>query len=153
MKAGICSRRWLTPRPAHHTFAFLADGLVVMAPTPAAVQRALYAGESEDETLAAQSDLAPLSPELKQMVANDFDARREILETGASDQREAEYGLVFDVQEASVDGRVLTYHITPTAELRERPGWPQTLVGWAQDKDAVFAGCGAEADAGLDGIR
>ena len=190
---------------AHHTFAFLADGLVVMAPTPAAVQRALDAGAIVGEALAGEANLAALLPELAQMMAvevqvgrgtcgvygrseaalspysllvtghqaggdrqrdtlflvydaggtaaNDFDARREILETGASDQREAEYGLVFDVQEASVDGRVLTYHITPTAELRERPGWPQTLVGWAQDGDAVFAGCGAAEEAGMDGIR
>ncbi len=190
---------------AHHTFAFLADGLVVMAPTPAAVKGALDAGGPEGEALAAQADVAPLLPELAQMMAvevqvgretcavygqgdvslseysllvtghraggdrqrdtlflvydaagpamADFGARREILQTGDSDQREANYGEVFDVQEASVDGRVLTYQITPTAELRERPGWPQTLVGWVQDADAVFAGCGAAGGAGLEGLR
>jgi len=190
---------------AHHTFAFLAGGLVVMAPTPAAVQSALDAVEPEGEALAAQADLAALRPELAQMMAvevqfgrgtcgmygrsdkefsaysllvtghraggerqrdtlflvyddagpamADFQARQEILETGASDQREAEYNVVFDVQEGRVDGRVLRYDVTMTEELRERPGWPQTLLGWAQDRDAVFAGCGAAEDAGLDGVR
>ena len=190
---------------AHHTFAFLPGGLVVMAPTSAAVQGALDAGALEGEALAAQADLAPLLPELAQMMAvevqvgretcavygqgdpflseysllvtghraggdrqrdmlflvydaagpamADFEARREILESGASKQREAEYDVVFDMQEASVDGRVLTYQITPTAELRERSGWPQTLVGWVQDADAVFAGCGAAGEAELKGVR
>lgn len=90
-----------------------------------------------------QRDLLLFHYEDGQQAAADLDGRRAILESGVSPRRNVAYGKEFTVEEATVDGPLLRFHLAPTAALRRATGWPQTLLGWVQDGDARFAACPA----------
>jgi hypothetical protein len=90
-------------------------------------------GRQQDTLLFSYADAEQATAE--------FATRRHILQTGISRRRDATYGRQFALQSAAVDGTTMQFRLSPTAALRRSSGWPQTLLGWIQDNDALFAGC------------
>ncbi len=80
----------------------------------------------------------------------DFEFRENLLRLGTSPERNVPYSAQFILQDAELDDALMTFSLVPSPTLGDRSGWPQTLIGWVQDQDALFAACVIEDFLGLD---
>lgn len=87
------------------------------------------------------------------VAATDFELRQNLLRQGKSPLRETPYSQQFVLEEATQTETLLTFVLIPSPTLPSRPGWPQTISGWLQAGDALFAACQLEMKTDVNGIR
>ncbi len=80
----------------------------------------------------------------------DFESRENLIRMGTSPQRNVPYSAQFILQDSELDDALMTFSLVPSPTLTDRSGWPQTVIGWVQDQDALFAACNVEEFLGLD---
>lgn len=100
-----------------------------------------------------QTDLLMVYYQDYQQAEVDFPLRKELLVKGQSPLLKTPYSQQFVLEDAELEDALLIYTLIPSPTLPSRPGWPQTLVGWAQKTDALFAACQIEGGASMSGIR
>ncbi len=72
----------------------------------------------------------------------DLDRRQALWTAGQSPRYFVPYRQNFDLRRASVNETgLLRFELAPRQFLQARTGWPQTVLGWMQDQDILFAGC------------
>ncbi|GMQ77946.1 MAG: hypothetical protein BMS9Abin02_0438 [Anaerolineae bacterium] len=80
----------------------------------------------------------------------DFEFRENLIRMGTSPKRNVPYSAQFILQDSKLDDALMTFSLIPSPTLTDRSGWPQTVIGWVQDQDALFAACNIEEFLGLD---
>lgn len=83
----------------------------------------------------------------------DFEFRENLLRLGTSPKRNVPYSAQFILQDSELDDALMTFSLVPSPALSDRSGWPQTVIGWVQDQDALFAACVIEDFLGLDEMK
>ena len=83
----------------------------------------------------------------------DFEFRENLLRMGTSPKRNVPYSAQFILQDAELDDALMTFSLFPSPTLSDRSGWPQTVIGWVQDQDALFAACVIEDFLGMDELN
>ena len=98
----------------------------------------------------AQVDLVVFHYEDFRQAEFDFEFRENLLRFGNSPKRNVPYSAQFILQDGKLDDALMTFSLVPSPALSDRAGWPQTVIGWVQDQDALFAACVVEDFLGLD---
>jgi hypothetical protein len=98
----------------------------------------------------AQVDLVVFHYEDFRQAEFDFEFRENLLRLGTSPKRNVPYSAQFILQDGELDDALMTFSLVPSPSLSDRSGWPQTVIGWVQDHDALFAACVVEDFLGLD---
>jgi hypothetical protein len=80
----------------------------------------------------------------------DFEFRENLIRMGTSPKRNVPYSAQFILQDSELDDALMTFSLVPSPALSDRSGWPQTVIGWVQDQDALFAACTIEEFLGMD---
>jgi hypothetical protein len=82
----------------------------------------------------------------------DFENRENLFRYGISPYKSGvPYAGQFMLQSSELDDALMSFILMPSPTLGERPGWPQTIMGWLRpnpDPDALFAACLTEEDSG-----
>ena len=99
----------------------------------------------------AQEDIVIMHYDDYRTAEADFENRENLFNYGNSPFKTGTpYAGQFILQNSDLDDAFMSFYLIPSPTLGERPGWPQTIIGWVKKQDALFAACLVEEVAAPD---
>ncbi|MFQ5436466.1 MAG: hypothetical protein ACE5FD_16500, partial [Anaerolineae bacterium] len=89
----------------------------------------------------SQRDLLLIHYEDSHTAETDFATRQALITDGISPFRNMSYSKQFVLENAVREDMLLIFTLAPSPTLPARPGWPQTMIGWIDNLDALFLSC------------
>jgi hypothetical protein len=84
----------------------------------------------------------------------DFEKRENLFRFGSSPMKPGvAYASQFILEQIELEDALMTFQLIPSLALSDRYGWPQTIIGWIQEQDALFAACEVQDFLGMDELQ